>query len=143
MPVERRDVLSSFGEMSALLGRVAGRYAADIPGTLSSSTIIEVLHTRDDPRAFHDKRRRMLALLREAPKGDGAIFRATKPAAVKGERTFAFFVPENVMLDILIGECASLKIALPRRANKLVVAEDLSVGLRLVVDDNGLKLETP
>jgi hypothetical protein len=79
--------------------------------------------------------------LKEAPEGDGVIFRATKPGTLIGERTLAFFVPDNVMLDALLAACASLSIALPRRPNKLVIAEDLKIGLRIILDDNALELE--
>jgi hypothetical protein len=142
MPVERRDVLFSFGEMSALLVRAAGRHSAHIRGSLSFLSVTEVIHTRDVPTSFHDKRTRMLDLLKEAPKGDGVIFRAAKPAVGVGTRVFGFFVPDDIMLDILLGECASLRIALPQRAAKIVLADDLNVGFRFVVDDNALELET-
>ena len=141
MPVERRDVLFTLGEINAVLVRAADKRSDHIPGNLSSMNLIEVMHTRDLSTSFHDQRTRMLALLKEEPKGDGAIFRATKPAAVIGERTFGCFVPDSVMLDALLAECTSLKIVLPRRPNKLVIAENLNVGLRFILDDNALELE--
>jgi hypothetical protein len=141
MPVERRDVLFSLGEINPVLVRAAGRSSGHIPGNLSSMSVIEVKHTRDLSTAFHDQRTRLLALLKEAPEGDGVIFRATKPGTLIGERTLAFFVPDNVMLDALLAACASLSIALPRRPNKLVIAEDLKIGLRIILDDNALELE--
>lgn len=143
MPVDRRDVLFSFSEMNALLPRVAGKYTAHFPPALSALNILEVMHTSDVATSFHDKRTRMLTLLKRPAEGDGAIFRARRPAAIIGEVIFGFFVPDSAMMEILLAECTALNIALPRRATKLIIAEDLNMGLRCTIDDNGLAFETP
>jgi len=121
MPIERRDVLFSLNETAPLLARVADKYPLLIPGDVSQLKIIEVMHTRDTSKSFHDQRTRMLALLTEAPRDAGVIFRATRSAGLPGARTCGFFVPEDVILDVLLDACRSLSIVLPKRASKVAL----------------------
>jgi hypothetical protein len=140
MPLERRLVLFSLDEVGPLLARAADKYPALIGGNLSALRIIEILHTRDLPKLFHDHKTRMLALLKEPPNGDGVIFRIVKPALLSGERTIGLFVPDSVLLEVFLGECSSLKIMIPRRANKLVTVEEFKIGVRITLDDKALEL---
>jgi hypothetical protein len=140
MPTEKRLVLFGLDEAIVLLARMADKYPALIPGNLSALRIIEIVHTRDIPKLFHDHKTRMLSVLMEPPKGDGVIFRTVKPSLLIGERTIGLFVPDNVILEAFLGGCSSLKIMLPRRANKLVIVEDFRIGFRITLDDNPLEL---
>jgi hypothetical protein len=140
MPTERRLVLFGLDEVILLLARIADKYPALIPGNLSALRIIEIMHNRDLPKLFHDHKTRMLALLKEPPKGDGVIFRIVKPSLLIGERTIGLFVPDSVILEVFLGECSSLKIMLPRGANKVVIVEECRIGLRITLGDKPLEL---
>jgi hypothetical protein len=140
MPAERRLVLFGLDEVILLLSRAAYKYPALIPSDLSALMIIEIMHTRDLPKLFHDHKTRLLALLKDPPKGDGVILRIVKPSLLIGERTIGLFVPDSVILEVFLGACSSLKIMLPRRADKLVIVEGFKIGFRITLDDNPLEL---
>jgi hypothetical protein len=140
MPVENRNIIFNLNEMVALLALIEDKYPALVPNNISGLKIVEIIHTRDLANSFHDRKRRMLSLLTMTPKSDGVIFRALKPSLLNREKTLGFFVPDSVLLDAFLGICRSLKIVLPRSADKSILAEEFNIGLRISMDDSPLKL---
>lgn len=141
MPKERRDVIFDLYETNAALARLADKYSGVIPKNLSTASIVEVAHTRDSTKLTHERKSRMLDLLKETPKEEGVVFRAAKKTGIMGEKAFVFFVPDAVTLEALLGACKRTEVILPKRARKIIIAEDLIVGLRFVLDDNALTFD--
>ncbi|WP_412033197.1 hypothetical protein ACLIR7_08910 [Nitratireductor aquimarinus] len=140
MPVEHRDILFFLNEVAPMLESGRDLAAGYLPDWLHDASLVEVAHTRDLSGGFHDRRARFEGLLKPI-RQPGLVFRALRRGIFGGNRDSAFFVPEAAMLAILMRGCADRKIRLPRNGDKKVIAPDLLVGIRIVLDDETLTLE--
>lgn len=154
MPVERRDILFFFSEIQAALHRARQSPQGEaIPEFADNWPIVEALHTRAGSRGeFRDRDERMLGLVSGGDCDEsGVVFRASRAAekvptrdggvVVRG-RDFGFFVPDLTMREVLVAECRRRKIMLPASAEKEIIVEGMTVGLRILLADKTLELET-
>lgn len=140
MPVERRDILFFLNEVRPMLDYSRDTARTHIPTWLDNASLIEVAHTRDLEGGFHDRRARFDGLIKR-PHESGILFRALRQNIIGAKRDAAFFVPDNAMLAILMRGCHERKIRIPRNGAKKVIAPDLMVGIRIVMEDEKLTLE--
>lgn len=141
MPLERREILFYLNEAIPILDAGRSAEAGNIPPFLDDGNLIEVAHTRDLSVGFHDRRQRLESLLGHRPQCSGLVFRGLRRSIVGAGREFAFLVPDNVMITLLISACSQRKIRLPRDGTKDVIAPDLMMGLRITIQDDALSLE--
>lgn len=139
MPVERRDILFYLNEVVPMLQMAAGDVSEYVPRSLEGTNLLEVAHTYDLSSGFHDRRERFTALLKIPTSPQGVVFRGVR-YSIASEKDFAFFIPEDVMKEVIIAACLREGIRLPRHGHKNVIAENLMVGLRITLNEMTLEI---
>lgn len=142
MPIERRDILFYLPEIhSALIAGLEGDSLRSIHIDINNMMLQEAMHTDERTQQFRERRKRMEALLKEPAVGAGVLFRAVYKSVLGFDKPTGFFIPDPVMVRVLVQTCREQGIQLPRNAVKTVIVEDLYVGLRINIGDNNLELE--
>lgn len=136
MPHERREILFYLHEITPALLDAAIPLIGKIPDS-RDVRILDVMHTRDFHRSFHDIQARFRPLFNARKQTDGVMFRAAATGLFKKEQMAGFIVSDDVLQDILFDACKAYKISLPRSADKKVVAQDLAIGFELIFESAG------
>lgn len=139
MAIERREILFSLNEIKdALL--VIDNGARRIPVT-HDMNLIEAIHTRDLSKQFHVVRDRYTNIYKDNLGKDGIMFRARHSGLLGYDRHYEFFVTDSDMLDAILFACHKAGIMAPRPAHKIIVAEDIFIGIKFEVRQTTLMLE--
>ncbi len=139
MALERREILFSLSEIKDAL-MVIDSGMRRIPIT-HDMNLTEAVHTRDIHKQFHVVRERYAKIYKDTLGKDGIMFRASHNGPRGYDQHYEFFVSDADMLDAVLFACRKAQIMAPRLARKIVVAEDLFIGIKFEIMQTALMLE--
>jgi hypothetical protein len=130
MSTERRDILFTMAEFADVLSRAARDYPSLITGNLRKAPPVEALPVTDKGASFAFQNKRVAEMLDKPPRENGIVFRTL--SAESGQEK-AFFIPENILIEIMVEELQRLKVILPRPAEKTALVDGIYIGMRMVL----------
>ncbi len=135
MFVERRDTLFGFTDILQLLIRAQPKISKHVPSNIgtyrirSARTVDEIKQNRHRFKAFFeyvdtDTPRDLVFFILEDVKGNDVHM----------------FVPQDIVLELLIEKFIENRIPLPKNSRKEIVTDDHMLGVRMIINNSELSL---
>jgi len=130
MPFEQRDIIFYLSEISNIIDDHHSILKPYLKKKIGSDMLREVSHTNVIGSGTIIQRDRFQKVIDIPSNEPSSLFYGVRSGALK-EKEFGFHIPDKVLMDILVTECISRKIRLPRKGKRKIVAENLQVALSI------------
>ena len=140
MPFEERHILFYLEEIYDILLDENDRIKKFLPFKLKTVTLLEVAHTSKIHTTLLEKRDLYSKVMQIPNDTPSTLFYGVQKKLLN-EKEVGFYIPDDILVEILKDTCINRQISLPRGSERNVISDNLSVGLRIRLSGGSLAIE--